>query len=359
MSHPQTPDSNLSTRRQWLTFQIERTGIHDTVDNSVCDRNPEVCSPVRLQHFSHRAMGCTFQVLVPADRYPQAAQLVMCAFEEIDRWESILSIYRTDSELSRINALAAHQWCTMSAELFTLVQFAMELARQTRGAYDPTSTELSRVWGFLDGQPRLPDEATLVAARQLVGYSHVALRPDDHAIQFERLGLTLNFNGIGKGFALQKVAEMLTAAGVRDFIIHGGQSSVVARGNCELQGTRSGWQVGLSHPMIPNQRLAEFTLVGESLGTSGSQRQAFFSDGKRYGHVLDPRTGWPADHVASATVIHDNAAVCDALSTACFVMGEDEIELFCAEHAEVKVVRSLPVSGGSLRLQTWNLPNVE
>ena len=117
--------------------------------------------------------------------------------------------------------------------------------------------------------------------------------------------------------------------GIRDFAIHGGQSSVLCGGDYLTNDGDSGagWPIGLSHPVLPEVRLAHFNLRGRALGTSGSGRQGFFHQGKRYGHIIDPRTGWPTDHFLSTTVISPSAALSDALATAFFVMDIEELSL--------------------------------
>jgi thiamine biosynthesis lipoprotein len=147
----------------------------------------------------------------------------------------------------------------------------------------------------------------------------------------------VNFNGIGKGYALDRMAELLALHSVDEYLLHGGKSSVLARGNQPGHGTR-GWTVGLRHPLRPAERLADFCLRDQSLSTSGSGTQFFIRRGQRYGHILDPRTGWPAEGLYSATVIAPTAAEADALSTAFYVMGPEEVEKYCAAHPEISVL---------------------
>ncbi len=351
-----------ATRREVLTLRL---GVPSS---SHADGQPVAADPNRalsdsdandcnscLEHYSHRAMGCHFQILAPWRRQTPLAHWALVAFEEVDRLENMLSMYRADSELSQLNALASHRWCAGSPELIELAALALQLAEETAGAFDPTSTPLSRLWGFANGQPRVPTEDEIAGVLPRVGFRQIALRCEDLSLRWLRPGVELNFNGIGKGYALQRVAEILAAAGVSDWVVHGGQSSVVARGNDPSLGANGGWRIGLSHPTAPHQRLAEIVLRDEAIGTSGSGRQAFFIAGRRYGHVLDPRSGWPAQHALATTVIHRQPAWCDALATACHVMRADEVDQLCARHLDLEVIRVVSGKGEDLILQTWNV----
>jgi thiamine biosynthesis lipoprotein len=141
-------------------------------------------------------------------------------------------------------------------------------------------------------------------------------------VRFLRPGVEINPGAIGKGWAIDRAVESLAAAGVASVLVHGGQSSVRARGTQgpAVEG-RHGWRVGLRHPLRPGRRLATITLDDRALGTSGSGTQFFIDRGRRVGHILDPRTGLPAEGVISATVLAESAADADALATALYVLG--------------------------------------
>ena len=163
---------------------------------------------------------------------------------------------------------------------------------------------------------------------------------------------------IGKGWALDRAMERLAAAGVPSVLVHGGSSSVRARG---VQGPggpgRAGWRVGLRDPLRPGRRLATVTLVDRALGTSGSGTQFFVDRGKRLGHILDPRTGRPAEGVISATVIAPEAADADALSTALYVLGPPGLSIVAPSGGDTAAILVVPArSAGSVRVLTANLP---
>jgi len=266
-----------------------------------------------------------------------------------------MTIYRADSEVLRINRLAAAGPVVTEPRLFSIFQLAARLCRETRGAFDVTSSPLSEAWGFSRRQSRLPSDEEIAAALERVGMDDVLLEEEHHSVAFRRPGLSLHLNSIGKGYALDRMAESLDAAGVGDYLLHGGRSSVLARGTSP-SGSRPGWTIGIPHPLRPGERIGEVDLVDRALGTSGSGTQFFEHAGRRFGHVLDPRTGWPAEGVYAATVVAPSAAEADGLSTAFYVMGADAAAEYCAAHPGIgAIVVSMGEERGSLRVSAMGL----
>ena len=167
--------------------------------------------------------------------------------------------------------------------------------------------------------------------------------------------MELNLGGIGKGHALDRMSEMLRGDAVEHFLLHGGHSSVLARGSrAGSTAEQSGWTVGLAHPLRPGERLAEFRLQNQALGTSGSGTQYFYHQGQRYGHIIDPRSGRPAGAVLSSTVIAPTAAEADALSTAFYVGGIELARGYCESHPDVAAVL-VTQAAAQLRLEAINI----
>jgi thiamine biosynthesis lipoprotein len=173
----------------------------------------------------------------------------------------------------------------------------------------------------------------------------------------------LNLGSLGKGYALDRCGEQLEAGGIGDFLIHGGGSSVLARGaqatGSDTERAADGWVLGVRHPTRPDRRLAEIRLRDRALATSGSWAQSFTHQGRRLGHILDPRSGWPAEGVMSTTVVAPTAVLADALSTAFYVMGAEKSLEYCAKHADVGAVLVCPGRGaGGVELRTARLDDV-
>jgi thiamine biosynthesis lipoprotein len=301
-----------------------------------------------------RAMACEFEVQLAAARNDDSMEHVFAALDLVESLESQLTVYRHESEVMDINRQAADGPVAVESRLYWLFQLARRLHSETRGALDITSGPLSETWGFSRREGRLPSEGEIAAARERVGMELVVLDDERSTIAFRRPGVSVNLNSIGKGYALDRMAELLATNCVSDYLLHGGRSSVLASGN--QPGHGDGWVVGLRHPLRPAKRLAEFTLRGESLSTSGSGTQFFIRRGRRYGHILDPRTGRPAEGLFSATVIAPTAAEADALSTAFYVMGPDAVGEYCRRHSRVAALLVAPGGReGDVRLHAFGL----
>jgi thiamine biosynthesis lipoprotein len=280
----------------------------------------------------HRiAMACRFEVMLPSNdaRDIAAAQ---AALDEADRLEAILTVFRDTSEVVHVNRTAGHEDVRVGPELFELLQASERLYQETDGAFDVTSNPLSRCWGFLRREGRVPDEASLADARACVGMNQVTLDIDRQSVRFDRPGVELNFGSIGKGYAMDRMAAILRARGVRHALLSAGASSVVAVG-----GGRDGWPIDL-RPRRARAAVARVRLRDGAVGSSGAGEQFFEIDGQRHGHVLDPRTGWPASGVLGVSVITQDAAAADALSTALLVGGAALAEPYCASHSDTLVV---------------------
>jgi thiamine biosynthesis lipoprotein len=303
--------------------------------------------------FSRKAMASEFEICLPVPRYAGAAASALDALDLVETLEAQLSVFRPESEISRINRTAAQQPVEVEPRLFALVEQALAVSAQTAGAYDVTAGPLWEAWGFARREGAVPAPEQLAEARQRVGAQWVELDHQRRTVHFRQPGVQLNLGSIGKGYAVDRCAERLAADGIDEFRIHGGQSSVLARGQ---------WTVGVRDPLRPDRRLGELRLVDQALGTSGAQFQSFRHRGRRYGHILDPRTGWPAEGVLSATVLASTAALADALSTAFYVMGPEASLAFCREH-QLAAVLVCPARQGpgeeihtaGLSPEQWNL----
>jgi thiamine biosynthesis lipoprotein len=279
-----------------------------------------------------RAMACRFEITLAASGGPFVAA-ARSALDEIDRLEDELSVFRGTSAISALNARAADGPVAVSASLVELLAHCADVHRDTGGAFDITTTPLSRCWGFLRREGRLPEAAEIDAARALVGLDAVSLDRERGTVAFTRRGVELNLGAIGKGYALDRAAGVLRQAGVGHALLSAGSSSLVAIG-----GGEAGWLIDLVSSLVPGRAIASVRLRDAALGTSGAGEQFVIAGGRRYGHVIDPRTGWPAAGVLSASVVASDAARADALSTAFLVGGLALAERYCASHPGVLAV---------------------
>jgi len=349
-------DPNKPSRRAFLRGRATSESLSRTAQSSweQTDEPPGTAPDAQpyLIRVGRQAMACNFEVLLNAGQYPEATEVVLQALDRIDLLEAQLSVYREESEICQVNRLAASRPVRVEQGLFDLLVQAVRFHSNTHGAFDVTSAPLSQAWGFWRREGRMPSLGEIEDAKRQVGSQFLQLDIEEQTVHFSQPGLQINLGSIGKGYALDCCAELLEAAGIDDYFFHGGQSSVMSRGSRVLRNSSAlGWDVGLSHPLRPERRVGEVFLLDQSLGTSGDARQFFYHKGKRYGHILDPRTGWPAQEVLSTTVVANSAATADALATAFFIMGVDASLEYCRQHEGISVV--LMTSGertGSLEI---------
>ena len=276
-------------------------------------------------------MACSFEVTLSSDdaHHVPAARV---ALDGVDAIEDQLTIFRDSSAISEINRRAAAGPISVDPAVFSLLRRCLEIYRDTGGAFDITSTPLSRCWGFLLRAGRLPSSEVIAEARMRVGLDAVLLDEARGTVRFAREGIELNLGAIGKGDALDRVAVGVRAAHVPHALLSAGRSSLLALG-----GQHNGWSIDLVSPLA-ERPLARVWLRDAALGTSGAGEQFVTVDGVRYGHVIDPRTGWPASGTISATAIASTAAAADALSTAFLVDGVALARNYCATHPGVMAI---------------------
>lgn len=247
------------------------------------------------------------------------------ALEEIARLEALLSFYRPSSELSGINARAAADAVPTSPRLFHLLLRARELSAVTGGAFDITVAPLLQCWGFVGGTGQMPGLLAIEAARELVGIRHVLLDEANYTVRFDRPGVMLDLGAIGKGYAVDCAIELLRECGVTRALLHGGGSTVYAVG---APPDDIAWRVAVQRPFADDDAdeesyLAMLALCDTSLSVSAPHGKWFLSEGRRYGHVIDPRSGYPASRSITAAVVSSSATDGDALSTALLTLGPE------------------------------------
>jgi thiamine biosynthesis lipoprotein len=273
-----------------------------------------------LVRYSRRAMATTFEVAIPANTHPEPFAAASAALDLIDELEDQMTVFRDQSEVSRLNATAAEKPVVVEEQLFELFTRCAGWTRETQGAFDIATGAITKAWGFFRREGKVPEPEERIAAMRRTGFRHVILIPETRSVKFRVPGLELNLGAVGKGYALDRAAELLRKEwGVRSALLHGGGSSVYAIGS--PPGDPRGWPVRLRHPTDPGASLGTVHLRDGGLGTSAATFQYFEYKGRKLGHLLDPRTGWPAVGVASASVMAATAAEADAMSTAAFVLG--------------------------------------
>jgi FAD:protein FMN transferase len=275
-------------------------------------------APLRLEK-SADAMGSTYTVeLYGTDRVAME-DAADTAFDEVRRLDNLLSNYKKDSELSQVNEHAAQAPMKISPELFQVIESCLEYSRQSEGAFDLTVGPLMRVWGFYKGSGHLPHRAEVQAAMTKVGYRHVHLDRAARTVWFDRPGVELDPGGIGKGYAVDRMVSVLRQKGVRTALVAGSGSSIYGMGAPPDQ--PRGWKVEIKNPWDSSKTVAEVVLKDMSMSTSGSYEKFFRAEGKTYAHIMDPRTGFPAQGSVSVSVIAPRTIDSEAWAKPYFVNG--------------------------------------
>jgi thiamine biosynthesis lipoprotein len=291
---------------------------------------------VALLRFGRRAMATTFEVILPYGT-PFAIEAAEAALDEIDRLEAQLTVYRDTSEVSALNRHAATSAVPVEPRLFELLTLAARLSAETDGAFDISVGALIKAWGFYRRRGRVPSAEERAEVRGHIGMRHVRLDPERRTVHFDMPGLEINLGSIGKGYALDRAAGLLRRRwSVRSGLLHGGHSSILALGS--EPGRSDGWAVGVKHPWAQERRLGTVRVRDRALATSAATFQHLEYNGRKLGHILDPRSGWPAEGLASATVLAPTAAEADALATAFFILGADAARAYCERRPDVGAV---------------------
>jgi thiamine biosynthesis lipoprotein len=268
-------------------------------------------------------MACGFEITLPGDSTQLSA--AHDALDRVDQLEECLSLFRATSEVTAVNRRAAHGPVRVGPDILELLTRSAAFHAATEGAFDITSTPLSRVWGFLRREGHLPRPEEIETARAAIGMRHIAVDRAASTVRLAHPLVELNFNAIGKGYAIDAAAARLRDRGVRKALLSAGGSSLRGFG-----GGRQGFIVDVRSPRHRPGPLLRLRVRDGALGTSGAGEQFFEAEGRRYGHVIDPRTGWPCEGVLSASVVADDATTADALATAFLVGGPDLAHRYCA-----------------------------
>lgn len=287
--------------------------------------------PVRV---ARHAMATRFEVLLHGGRPEVLRAAAEEALDEIERIENLISLYRPQTDIGRINTQAGGGPVRVSPETFRLLECARTLADRTDGAFDVTAGPLVRAWGFHGGKGRSPEPGAVEDAMGRTGWDRVILDAASYTVRLTVAGAMLDLGALGKGYALDRAAERLREVGVESALLHGGTSSIVAIG-APPEGAE--WPVALAEGPNGEQGMI-VGLRDETLSVSAGWGRSFVDDeGRSLGHVLDPRTGCPVSGTRMAAVAFPSAADSDALSTALLVLGESGRDRLASRFPGVRI----------------------
>ena len=309
-----------------------------------------ICAHAAEMQRSQILMGTLCTAVAEAPNDTVASRALRAGFDEIARLEQVLSTWRDDSDISMLNANAAEEPFPCPTELYAVLATARTLAEHTDGAYDPTIGALIDAWD-LRGDGRVPNDKQLEQAHSTVGWQKLAFDVEAQAVSFENDGMSVDLGGIGKGFALDHAVVAMELRGARRGMLNfGGEICAWSDG--------TPWDVYVADPADRMTPALRFTITDAAVATSAQSERGFDHKGKRYGHILDPRTGRPVESRGSVTVIAGSATQADALSTALFVMGRDEAGAYARANTDIGVVW-LEHADDGLIAWIWNAPEMK
>jgi len=246
------------------------------------------------------AMGSTYSVVVYGSDEARLRAAVEDASEEVRRLDQLLSNYIPASEWSQVNREASDKPVRISTELFQLLAACVEYSRESDGAFDITVGPLMKVWGFYKGSGHLPHRAEVRGAMAHVGYQNILLDPKNNTVRFAKEGVEIDPGGIGKGYAVDKMVNVLKADGITSALVSASGSSIYGIGAPPHE---PGWKIKIRDPKDASKIASEVILRDNSLSTSGNYEKFFFAEGKLYSHIMDPRTGYPSEGMLAISVV--------------------------------------------------------
>ncbi len=297
-------------------------------------------APPKLERYEASAtiMGSEFHLALYGKDLKLLGPVAYAAFDEARRVDDLISNYKPDSELSRLNDRAGAADVVVGDELFDLLARCFDYSRRSDGAFDPTVGKLMKIWGFYKGSGKLPGALALHNALEDVGYRRVTMNAVAHTIRFEVAGIEIDPGGFGKGYAVERVVTLLRKYKIPAAMVSAGSSSLYGLGAPPAE--PRGWKALIRDPKDAAKTVATVFLKDQSLSTSGSYEKFFDVDGVTYSHIMDPRTGMPAKGTLAVSVVADSPFDSEVWTTALFVNGEswarknapqDLRILFCSE----------------------------
>ena len=335
------------------TYRLRRAGLLALLAIPVLAASPaSVPAPARSINYPIHAMGTYVNVTLVTSDSAASARDAAAAHQAIRLVDSLMSNWTTTSEVARINRVADSVTTTVQPLVADVIGRSLRIWRGSEHTYDITVEPLVRAWGFIGGPRRVPSDSEARAAWALVGAGDVVFDSAAGTIHFARRGMRIDLGGIAKGYAVDQAMQALRARGVKNALVD-------ASGNMMSLGTPPGsehWRIGLRDPRDRVPYFARMWLDGDAISTSAQYEQWVAKDGKRYGHIIDPRTGQPASGLLAVTVVAPDATTSDSWDTPLYVLGLEAAKAKALERADVAAILiepGAPAEGGSGRDTVW------
>lgn len=275
------------------------------------------CSAQQSYKRTLKLMGSSFDITVVGKDSVTANKHIDTAIAEIKRIEKLISSWDENSQTSKINRNAGIMPVTVDSELYDLIRNTIGISKLTDGAFDISYASMDRIWKFDGSMTVMPSEKEIAASVAKVGFQYIELDKENSTVFLKLEGMKIGFGAIGKGYAADSAKSLLIKKGVPSGIIN-------ASGDMNTWGKQpngSEWKVAITNPLDKNKVFALLPITNGAVVTSGNYEKYVKFNGKRYTHIIDPRTGYPSSGIISVTVFAPKAELADALATSIFVMG--------------------------------------
>jgi thiamine biosynthesis lipoprotein len=265
-------------------------------------------------------MGSVFSIMVVAKDSVQANEAIDRGVEEISRIENLISEWRPETQISQVNTQAGLRPVRVDKEVLDLTKRAIDYSKISAGAFDISIAAMDRLWRYDGTMTEMPAPETIRKSVEQVGYEHIVVDSLNSTIYLSRLGMKIGFGSIGKGYAADKCRELLKASGIAAGIIN-------ASGDLSAWGEQPNgkpWAIGINNPFRAGRLVKILKIRTGSVATSGSYGKYAEINGKRYSHIINPKTGYPSTGLTSVTISGPSAEFANALSTSIMVLGVKE-----------------------------------
>jgi len=260
-------------------------------------------------------MGTVIEITLQTDDEEGAKKATLQAFQEIKRIEQLMSPWIGTSDVSHLNRSAGKDWVKVSPETFDVIQRSQKISGLSEGAFDITIAPLTQLWRKARERGVPPPSEEVKKFLGLVNFRNISTRSGGKVF-LKKKGMAIDLGGIAKGYAVDRAFEILTSLGYKNLIVNAG-------GDLRTGGLKNNapWSIGIQHPRSAEKVMATISVSDSAVATSGDYEKFFFHEGKRYHHILNPKTGFPADGCQSVTILSKNGMTADGLATAVFVLG--------------------------------------
>mgnify|MGYP003384244825 FL=1 len=271
-----------------------------------------------------KLMGVRFELTAVSDNEKLARESIDEAIKEIKRIEDLISSWNQNSETSEINRNAGLKAVKVSSELFDLIVRSKKISALTNGLFDISFASVDKIWKFDGSQTSIPSEENVKASVAKINYQNIILNKEKQTVFLKEKGMKIGFGAIGKGYAANKAKAKMLALGIKDGVVNAG-GDLITWGKMEHGGD---WSIGIANPKEKDQVMGWLIINDLAVVTSGNYEKFFIADGKKYSHIINPTTGYPASGTRSVTIICKDAELSDALATSVFILGASKgIEL--------------------------------